>query len=518
MACRITRAVLLAALAVALLVPPAQAAFPGANGKIAFSSNRDDANPNSCGLRCNYEIYTINADGTGTTRLTNNPLQDSDPVWSQDGQKIAFTRTDPATGAEAIWVMNANGSGQVSLGEGLGPAWSPDGQKLAFTTDFDPGCTCTAVVTVNGDGSGRTAILSVSSDAGPVEDADWSADGEWIAFRWLRFDLDGRQHIYKVRPDGTVAGPLTGSLNSDEAWPTWSPSADDLGYFSVDNETELFGIFSLDRGFISTFGVRPAWSPDARTFAVDSFGDIHTWNLATPEEPTPVTNHPADDCCPAWQPVVNLGLDPYPRPGGATPMRVALIPAYSQCTSGLQNSNHVAPLALDSCAPPTPFSQLLTTSTTGLGSGFARLVALPGVIATPEDEADFRIEANAIDVRNASDGSDYTGQLLLELGTRITDKRSGFGGVPATVADAALSFPLSCTATATAAGGECSLSTTADTVLPSLVIERKRTVLSLRSLTVRDAGADGSVNEAGCPLACGTGDEQTFLDQGVFAP
>jgi Tol biopolymer transport system component len=42
------------------------------SGKIAFASDRDG----------NYEIYFMNADGTGQTRLTRNSADDYDPVWS----------------------------------------------------------------------------------------------------------------------------------------------------------------------------------------------------------------------------------------------------------------------------------------------------------------------------------------------------------------------------------------------------------------------------------------------------
>ena len=57
------------------LAPSGEAAFPGTNGKIAFRSDRDG----------NYEIYSMNADGTGQTRLTNNTAFDAVPVWSPDG-------------------------------------------------------------------------------------------------------------------------------------------------------------------------------------------------------------------------------------------------------------------------------------------------------------------------------------------------------------------------------------------------------------------------------------------------
>ena len=45
---------------------------PTARGRIAFASDRDG----------NWEVYVMNADGSGQTNLTNNPASDSDPAWS----------------------------------------------------------------------------------------------------------------------------------------------------------------------------------------------------------------------------------------------------------------------------------------------------------------------------------------------------------------------------------------------------------------------------------------------------
>ena len=58
------------------------------------------------------------------------------PTWSPDGSKIAFHST--RDGNNEIYVMNADGSGQTRLtnnpAAGLLPAWSPDGIKIAFTS------------------------------------------------------------------------------------------------------------------------------------------------------------------------------------------------------------------------------------------------------------------------------------------------------------------------------------------------------------------------------------------------
>jgi hypothetical protein len=80
--------------------------FPGPNGLIAFSSYRDG----------NYEIYVMNADGSGQTRLPpSTTTANFSPSWSPDGEKIAFVgKTDNLP--EEIYVMNADdGSGQTRL-------------------------------------------------------------------------------------------------------------------------------------------------------------------------------------------------------------------------------------------------------------------------------------------------------------------------------------------------------------------------------------------------------------------
>ena len=84
--------------------------------KIVFTSFRDLQN----------EIYVMNADGTGQTRLTNNPASDVAPSWSPDGTKILFTsfRDDPM-GPPALYVMNADGSNQTRLTTGANGVWRP---------------------------------------------------------------------------------------------------------------------------------------------------------------------------------------------------------------------------------------------------------------------------------------------------------------------------------------------------------------------------------------------------------
>ena len=89
----------------------------GAIGKIAFQTNRDG----------NFEIYVMNADGSGITRLTNNAARDGFPAWSPDGTKIAFV--SDRDGNFEIYTMNADGTGLVNLTNNPAkddrPVWRP---------------------------------------------------------------------------------------------------------------------------------------------------------------------------------------------------------------------------------------------------------------------------------------------------------------------------------------------------------------------------------------------------------
>jgi Tol biopolymer transport system component len=112
---------LAAALAVVVLwgARPAEAAFPGANGKIAFTSwvsSRWD--------RSQYEIFKMNPDGSNVTWLTHNNWNDEEPAWSPDDQRIAVMRN-----AE-IWVMNKDGSGQKRLTYNKRDDYWPDWQPI----------------------------------------------------------------------------------------------------------------------------------------------------------------------------------------------------------------------------------------------------------------------------------------------------------------------------------------------------------------------------------------------------
>jgi hypothetical protein len=230
-----------------------------------------------------------------------------------------------------------------------------------------------------------------------------------------------------------------------------------------------------------------------------------------------LTNNAATESQPDWQPL--RAFDPYPRPGGGTPLLTYLVPAYQRCIS--PNSQHVGPLSEGSCSPPVQVSNLLTTSKVGQGKGFVRLDTVAGNPGTQADEADLKIESEITDVRNASDESDYAGELVLRIRPRVTDRAGGgFAGLSVTASDFRFDVPISCSPTAQAPNGsDCSISTTADVLWPGFIREGERMVVATLDIAVFDAGADGDIGgPPDCPRFCGTGDEQRYLEQGTFTP
>jgi hypothetical protein len=208
----------------------------------------------------------------------------------------------------------------------------------------------------------------------------------------------------------------------------------------------------------------------------------------------------------------------YPRPKGATPFRVPLVPSYRACST--PNRTHGAPLSFGSCAPPVLRSDYLTLGTPDSNGKAANSIGsllfnvLAGNPVTTVDEADVLVTASITDVRNQTDLSDYGGQLRANTTVRITDRDNGSGGSggsdPATVSDVPLGVTIPCAATTnTGTGGTCSVSTSLDSLVPGTVTEGDRSIWQLGDVTVSDGGADGLVS---------TSPNTPFARQGLFVP
>jgi hypothetical protein len=211
----------------------------------------------------------------------------------------------------------------------------------------------------------------------------------------------------------------------------------------------------------------------------------------------------------------------YPRPKGATPVRVPLVPAYKQCTSG--NRSHGPPLAYPSCHPPAQVSTSVTVGTPDANGapansiGSVRLGVVRGEPGPPDD-SNLNITTSLTDVRcegattvcgdaNAAGGSDYTGELTAVLDVRLTDKDAS---IPQTTQDFPFPVTVPCVTTAsTSQGGSCSHATSANAVVPGTITDGKRAIWALNQIQVFDGGPDGLAS---------TTPNTVFAVQGVFVP
>jgi hypothetical protein len=166
-----------------------------------------------------WEIFVMNANGSGQTGLTNNPAQDWEPAWSAHGRRIAFSRRDTTSD---IWVMNADGSGQTDLtnspsANDFEPDWSPDGSRIAFSSNPYP-VGSGDIVVMNADGSGLTNLTNSPStnDFAPV----WSPDGTKIVFVSEALSAGANREIFVMNADGSAQTNLTNSSSSEDG-PDW---------------------------------------------------------------------------------------------------------------------------------------------------------------------------------------------------------------------------------------------------------------------------------------------------------
>jgi Tol biopolymer transport system component len=263
-------------------VSPAQseAAFPGENGKIAFTNEFGSS------------LYSIDPDGSDPAVLADeDDTRYGSPTWSADGERLAFSvARDPGTHTyhfPRLAAMDPDGSNITPItqppppyGHGdRNPTWAPDGQRLAFVHDDCPeGLVCLQLYLVDADGSDEHRL---TPKARTITTPEWSPSGEEIAYgttghRIFVADPE-KEHPQRFVTDGED--------------PSWSPNGKRIAYFwdrATENKTS--GMYSVRPDGTHrkrlTYGIdtAPAWSPDGEyiaftrnTVGVGGTSQMHVW-------------------------------------------------------------------------------------------------------------------------------------------------------------------------------------------------------------------------------------------------
>ncbi len=154
------------------------------------------------------DLYLVSAEGGDPVRLTQGAPA-SDPTWSQDGGRIAFSQegdirsVDPLSGAVSVLSDAPEWEGY--------PAWSPGGGRIAFSADGE-----LAILDL-----GQGTLRRITRGYSHVSDPSWSPDLAFIAFSSNR---EGPPHVYVVEVATERIGRITRNGRGGFQ-PVWYPGA-----------------------------------------------------------------------------------------------------------------------------------------------------------------------------------------------------------------------------------------------------------------------------------------------------
>jgi Tol biopolymer transport system component len=315
-----TKVMLCTACALAAGAPAAEAAFPGKNGMIVIAADR----PSHFDARAgDMDIWTFGPNGQNARNLTPTLTGDEwSPRWSADGRRIVFTSNSDTGGDYDLFVMNADGTGRRQLtandyDEDVA-SWSPDGRRIVFDRWFGYEPFDADIVTVRVDGSGED---NLTESPGILDrQPSWSPDGREIAFSSANDVIGEFGNLYTIRPDGSHRRQLTASVN-DEEMPVWSPDGRRLAFNSdAGGDFDLWAMPAVAGASAVNLSQSPtsgdggaAWSPDGRSLLFgsnrdddgnpnDADHDLYKMR-ANGSHQRNVTRDPYFETGPDWQPL-----------------------------------------------------------------------------------------------------------------------------------------------------------------------------------------------------------------------
>jgi TolB protein len=209
----------------------------------------------------NWEVYVMNADGSGSRQLTHDNAVDYQATWSPDGTRIAFVSV--RAGHQEIYTMQPDGSELSQLTRGSAhnsePRWSPDGRSILFRSER---AGRPQIYVMNADGSEQRALTNESAGAGGPA---WSHDGRKILFASSR---NGHGEVHVMNADGTAQSQLTTTAQGHSGLPAWSPDGATIVFWSTRDGNDEVYLMNADGSNVRNLTRHPArdtplsWSRD----------------------------------------------------------------------------------------------------------------------------------------------------------------------------------------------------------------------------------------------------------------
>ena len=239
------------------------------NGVLLYFQGIAGAASAGRGRTTNAQWNWVGRSGGGRTGTAIEPGPYGDMDLSPDGKLVAITKQDAGAATADIWVIDWEKSVSHRVtsdpGNAIDPVWSPDGARIAFTSYRKGNAD---IYVKNANGVGEEIPLAESTTNESVE--DWSRDGKYIAFL---FGKDNLQDIYALPLDGLKPGkpfPLVqGQYQKNEA--QFSKDGKWLAYVSDENVSGTFEVYvisfpagDLKQQISTNGGGQPRWSWDGK--------------------------------------------------------------------------------------------------------------------------------------------------------------------------------------------------------------------------------------------------------------